>query len=293
MEEHRPGVITPSAPAASCAGEKPVVLITGCSEGGIGHAMARAFAARDCQVVATSRSISSMSDLTNDPRFFLQELDVLSDGSVGRAVSNAIGRFGRIDVLVNNAGVQCIGPLAEMPLSAMQQTFATNVFGAMRMIQAVVPHMASRRKGKVANIGSVTVQAPGPWSGVYTATKASLHSLTDSLRLELKLLGIEVVNIVPGGIRSNIANSAIASYSRMPEWKLYKPYQAQIRARASMSQEMKATHTEEFAKEAVARILQRNPPAWFSYGRYSTVFSVLHHMPIFIKDFVLRKAMKL
>ncbi|XP_031399132.1 short-chain dehydrogenase ptmH isoform X2 [Punica granatum] len=255
--------------------------------------MARAFAARDCHVVATSRSLSSMSDLKNDRRFFLQELDVLSDSSVGGAVSNVLGHFGRIDVLVNNAGVQCIGPLAEVPVSSMQQTFDTNVFGAIRMIQAVVPHMASRRKGKVANIGSVTAQAPGPWAGVYTGTKAALHSFTDTLRLELRPLGIEVINIVPGGIKSNIANSAVASYNRMPEWKLYKPYEAVIRARASMSQGMKSTPTDEFAKEAVARILQNNPPAWFTYGRYSTIFRILNHMPLFVRDFIVRKAMKL
>ncbi|KAK4749387.1 hypothetical protein SAY87_026836 [Trapa incisa] len=273
--------------------EKTVVLITGCSEGGIGHALARAFAARDCQVVATSRSLSSMADLKNDPRFFLQELDVLSDGSVVQAVANAIERFGRIDVLVNNAGVLCVGPIAEVPLSSMQRTFETNVFGAMRLIQAVVPHMASGRKGTVANVGSITVQAPGPWSGVYTATKAALHSLTDSLRLELKPLGIDVINIVPGGTKSNIANSAIASYSRMPEWKLYGPYEAGIRARATLSQGMKPAPTEEFAKEAVARILKKNPPAWFSYGRYSTIFSILHYMPLFFKDFMWRRIMKL
>ncbi|GLT68870.1 hypothetical protein SLA2020_410650 [Shorea laevis] len=244
---------------------KPVVLITGCSQGGIGHALARAFAANNCRVVATSRSLSSMVDLQQDPRFFLQELDVLSDQSVQDVMSNVLEKFGQIDVLVNNAGVQCIGPLAEIPLSAMQQTYNTNVFGSMRMVQAVVPHMASRKKGKIVNIGSVTVMAPGPWSGVYTSSKAALHALTDTLRLELRHFGIDVINVVPGAIRSNIANSAIATYNRMPEWKLFKPFEA---------------------------VLKRNPPAWYSSGAYSTIMAVMYHLPLFVKDFIVRLAMR-
>ncbi|KAK7852489.1 retinol dehydrogenase 8 [Quercus suber] len=133
---------------------KEVVLITGCSAGGIGYALARAFAAKNCQVVATSRSKVSMGDLEQDPRFFLQELDVLSHDSVQRVVSTVVEKYGHIDVLVNNAGVQCVGPLAEIPLSALQRTFDTNLYGPMRLVQAVVPHMASRRKGKIVNVGS-------------------------------------------------------------------------------------------------------------------------------------------
>ncbi|KAL5751653.1 hypothetical protein ACOSQ2_022160 [Xanthoceras sorbifolium] len=136
--------------------ERAVVLITGCSQGGIGHALARAFAAKECRVVATSRSKAAMADLEQDPRFYVQELDVLSDQSVHNVLSNVLEKFGQIDVLVNNAGVPCVGPLAELPLSALEQTFNTNVYGPMRLVQAVVPHMASRKKGKIVNVGSVT-----------------------------------------------------------------------------------------------------------------------------------------
>lgn len=109
--------------------DEPVVLITGCSEGGIGHALARAFAAKKCRVVATSRRRSSMKELEGDARFFLQEIDVQCDESVEGAVKNVVDKYGRVDVLVNNAGIQCVGPLAEVPLSAFHQTFDTNVYG--------------------------------------------------------------------------------------------------------------------------------------------------------------------
>lgn len=272
--------------------DRQVVLITGCSEGGIGHALARAFAEEKCLVVATSRSLPSMADLDHDSRFFLQELDVLSEESVHHVLSSVLEKFGRIDVLVNNAGIQCVGPLAEIPLSAIENTFNTNVFGSMRLIQAVIPHMASRRKGKIVNIGSVTVLGPGPWAGGYTASKAALHSLTDTLRLELRPFGIDVINVAPGAVKSNIGNSALASYNRMPEWKLYKPFEAAIRERTNFSQGPKSTPSEEFAKKTVATVLKKNPPAWFSYGHYSTIMAIMYHLPLFIRDFILRLAMK-
>ncbi|KAF5480789.1 hypothetical protein F2P56_001505 [Juglans regia] len=271
---------------------KEVVLITGCTTGGIGHALARAFAASDCLVVATSRSRGSMSDLQNDPRFFLQELDVLSEESVQHVLANVLEKYGRIDVLVNNAGVQCVAPLAEIPLCALQDTFNTNVYGPLRLVQAVVPHMASRKKGKIVNVGSITVMGPGPWSGAYTASKAALHALTDTLRLELRPFGIHVINVVPGATRSNIGNSAIATYNRMPEWNLYKPFEAAIRERAHFSQGDKSTPSEEFAKKTVAAVLKKNPPAWFSSGHYSTIMAIMYHLPLFIRDFILRLAMK-
>ncbi|KAM3359784.1 short-chain dehydrogenase ptmH isoform X2 [Capsicum galapagoense] len=289
-----------------------VVLITGCSNGGIGHELARAFAARNCLVVATARSLTSMSDFQNDPRFFLQELDVLSEQSVTHVLTNVLDKFGAIDVLVNNAGVQCIGPLAEVPLSSIQHTFNTNVFGnnhgghrfkpwkqpltemqgPIRLIQSVVPHMASRKKGKIVNVGSCSALAPGPWCGAYSASKAAVHSFSDSLRLELEPFGIDVIAVVPGAVTSKIGDAAIVSYSQMPEWKLYKKFEEPIRARAHFSQGPKSTPAEEFAKRTVNAVLKEKPPTWFSIGHMSTLAAIMYHLPLFIRDIIGRKLMK-
>ncbi|XP_010491655.1 PREDICTED: NADPH-dependent 1-acyldihydroxyacetone phosphate reductase-like [Camelina sativa] len=265
---------------------RPVVLITGCAQGGIGHALAREFTEKGCRVVATSLLLSTMMDLEQDSRFVVKELDVQSEQNVNKVVSEVIDKFGRIDVLVNNAGVQCVGPLAEIPFVAMENTFNTNVYGTMRMIQAVVPHMVSKKKGKIVNVGSVTVLAPGPWAGVYTATKAAIHALTDTFRLELRPFGIDVVNVVPGGIRTNIANTAVANLNKMPELKLYKPYEEAIIERAFISQRMKPIPAETFAKDIVAAVLKKNPPAWFSSGRHSTLMAIMYYMPLWLKDFI-------
>ncbi|KAK6118396.1 hypothetical protein DH2020_047813 [Rehmannia glutinosa] len=196
--------------------EKLVVVITGCSTGGIGHALAREFAARGCLVVATARSLASVSDLHDDPRFFTHELDVSSDDSVRHALSTVLERFGRVDIVVNNAGVQ----------------------------------------------------------------------------LELRPLGIDVINVVPGAVKSNIGNSALASYNRMPEWKLYKRFGEAIRARAAYSQTSKSTPSEEFAKKTVDAVLKENPPAWLSLGHKAMIMAILYHMPLFIRDFLIRREFK-
>ncbi|KAG0449934.1 hypothetical protein HPP92_015672 [Vanilla planifolia] len=272
--------------------ERPVVLITGCSEGGIGYALALELASKGCIVAATARSLASLRSLEEDPRFFLLELDVVADDSIRRVVERVMERFGRIDILINNAGMHQVAPLAEVPMPIVEQVMCTNVYGPLKLIQAVVPHMISRRKGKIVNVGSVAALASGPWAGVYTASKAALHSLTDSLRLELRPFGIHVMTVAPGAIRSNIGSSSLANYDHMPEWKLYKPFEAAIRARTTFSQTARSTPAEVFAKKTVADILKKNPPSWISYGHLSTVSAILYHLPLFIRDFLLSLAMK-
>ncbi|KAH7652702.1 Short-chain dehydrogenase/reductase SDR protein [Dioscorea alata] len=268
--------------------EKPVVVITGCSNGGIGHSLALAFAEKNCLVVATSRSLSSMRSLEGDSRVFLQELDVVSEESIREVIESVLKKYGRIDVLVNNAGMHLVGPLAEIPMSSVEQVFNTNVYGPLRLIQAVFPHMMSRRKGKIVNVGSVAALAPGPWAGVYSASKAAVHALSDSLRVELSTYGIKVINVAPGAITSNLGNSSLTRYEQMPEWKYFNQLEAAMRKRTTISQGPKSTPAEEFAKKTVAVVLKKNPPPWFSYGRISTILGILYYLPLRVRDWIYR-----
>ncbi|PKU65750.1 Glucose and ribitol dehydrogenase like 2 [Dendrobium catenatum] len=159
-----------------------------------------------------------MRSLEGDQRFFLLELDVLFDECIRKAVEGTLAGFGRIDILVNNVGIHNVAPLAVVPMSTVEHVMSTNVYDPLKLIKAVVPHMISKRKRKIENVGSVAAFAPDPWAGAYTTSKDALHALTDTLRLD-KPFGIRVITMVPGAIRSNIGNSSLSSYDRMPEWK--------------------------------------------------------------------------
>ena len=111
-------------------------------------------------------------------------------------------------------------------------------------------------------------------------------------RLELRTFGINVISVVPGAIRSNLGNSSLTKYSKLPEWKFYKPFEAAIRARTDVSQGPRSTPTEEFARKTVAAVLKKNPPAWFSYGQLSMILSVLYYAPLFLRDYFYRLALK-
>lgn len=274
------------------AEQQDVVVITGCTIGGIGHALALAFAQRNCRVVATARSLASMGGFDKRPGLHLLEIDVRSDQSVADAVRAVVDKYGRIDILVNNAGVHCVGPLAELPLALLQSTFETNVYGLMRVIKEVVPHMISRAKGKIVNIGSVTALAPGPWAGAYAASKAAVHSLSDTLRVELKPFGIDVITVAPGAIKSNIGANSSVVYKNNPEWRFYKPFAKAIYERVEFSQQPGNTPTFVFAEKTVDAILKTKPPAWFSYGRYCTLSAILYYLPVWLRDLIMRKLYK-
>ena len=166
-------------------------LITGCSTG-IGRAAAIELTKRGLDVIATARKPETLEDLDVAEKL---ALDVDDDASVAAAVKAA----GRIDVLVNNAGWGMHSPIEKTPLDRVKAMFETNVFGAIRMIQAVAPQMRERNEGVIVNVTSLAGRVASPLGGFYSSTKFALEAITESLHYELGHWGIRVHAVEPGG----------------------------------------------------------------------------------------------
>jgi len=166
----------------------PVVLISGCSSG-IGRALTREFASRNWQVFATARKTTAIEDL-KAPNVETTTLDVTNEKSIATCVVAVIAKAGRIDMLINNAGLLLIGPLVELETAELRQQFETNVLGLAALTRAVVPHMIKKRVGKIVNISSISGVLPTPFAGAYCSTKAAVTAYSYSLRMELAPFGI-------------------------------------------------------------------------------------------------------
>ena len=192
-----------------------------------------------------------MLDLSSDNIETL-ELDVASDDSVATAVlNNIISKCGRIDILINNVGIGSNGPLAELPLHTIRKSYEINTLEQLRLVQQVVPYMASRQSGSIVNVGSVVGRVPTPWGGSYCASKAAVHAMSNTLRVELRPFGVNVVLVVLGAVRSNLGRANTERLGNY-DWKLYKEFKEAIAERDRASQGGKATDATIFARH-VAR----------------------------------------
>lgn len=172
---------------------RPVALVTGASSG-IGKAAALALVEAGFDVAGTSRDTSRAAPL--DGVTFL-DLDVASDTSVTAAVQQVIDRFGRIDVLVNNAGMGLMGAAEENSVTQAQGVFDVNVFGVMRMVKAVLPHMRARGRGRIINLSSVLGFLPSPYMAVYAASKHAIEGYSESLDHEIREHGVRALLVEP------------------------------------------------------------------------------------------------
>jgi 1-acylglycerone phosphate reductase len=264
-----------------------VVLITGCTDGGIGASLAKTFSFKGCRVFATARKLESMSQLSEQGIDTLQ-LDVTSEESIQAAVAEVVSITGRVDILVNNAGVPCVGPMVDVRLSKVRSVYETNVFGALRLVQEVVPHMARQGSGTIVNIGSVVGMVNMPFGGVYSSSKAAVHMMSHALRVELKPLGIDVVLVSPGAIRSNIGNNSVAALELRPG-SLYSSMEDTLIKRAELSQTPKSTPTDTFALRVVRNVLRKRPSRWLVLGHMSGFFKVLAVLPLWLVDRICAK----
>jgi len=204
-----------------------VVLITGCSTG-IGRDLAQRLARSGFTVAATARNAASIVNLDAALRL---PLDVTDPESIRAAVAAVMERFGRIDVLVNNAGYAQVGAIEELSDDQVQRMYDVNVFGALRMIRAVVPHMRRQKAGRIVNISSIAGKLVTPVNGAYSSSKFALEAISDALRLELEPFNIQVILIEPGAIRTNFDRTvrahgdAVTSNPRSPYLPVYRMYQ--------------------------------------------------------------------
>ncbi len=177
-----------------------VVLITGASSG-IGNSIATFLFERGYKVYGTSRSPENVGDFL----FEIIMLDVLQLNTITEAVSFIINKEGRLDVLVNNAGMGITGPIEETPTDKMRAVFNTNLFGAIDVMKAVLPQMRKQNSGTIINITSIAGYMGLPFRGLYSATKGALEIITEATSMEVKNFGIKVVNVAPGDFATNIA----------------------------------------------------------------------------------------
>ncbi|KZP25419.1 NAD-binding protein [Athelia psychrophila] len=254
-----------------------VVLVTGCTTGGIGHHLCEEFASRSCKVYATSRNVASMTGFKHDSIKKLA-MDVNSDEDIERVVRTILVTEGKIDILINNAGVMGIQPLLDLSMDQVQQTFNTNTFSALRTAKAIVPSMAGRKSGLVVNIGSIVGNITTPWNGIYSASKAALHAMTEVLAMECRPFNVNVMLVAPGAVRSNIASNQEARFA-LPEESMYTKYLPGILARLHSSQNSTSMPTADFARLVVGKCLQRNPPFYVTAGGASTIFAFLEWLP--------------
>jgi NAD(P)-dependent dehydrogenase (short-subunit alcohol dehydrogenase family) len=194
----------------------PVVVITGVSSG-IGRAAAETFARMGCQVYGTVRSLESAKPITG---VVLVAMDVRDGASVSTAVDSVLTKAGRIDILINNAGVSVIGAIEETSIDEALALMNTNVLGIMRTVKAVLPHMRAARAGRIVNVSSVLGFLPAPYMGVYAATKHAVEGLSESLDHEVRQFGIRVSVVEPTftktslGSNSPLTGAAISDYAR-------------------------------------------------------------------------------
>ncbi len=179
---------------------KKVVLITGGSSG-IGKAIGDYLLTKNFEVFGTSRNPEN----SKDAAFTLLEMDVRNTTSIHKTIQTIVDKTGRLDVVINNAGVGITGPIEEIPSEEIKNNFEINLFGPIEVMKAALPIMRKQQSGLIINITSIAGYMGLPYRGIYSSSKGALELITEALRMEVKSFGIHIANVAPGDFATNIA----------------------------------------------------------------------------------------
>jgi NAD(P)-dependent dehydrogenase (short-subunit alcohol dehydrogenase family) len=259
----------------------PTWFITGASSG-FGMAFAHYALDRGYNVVATARSVGKLTALAARApnRVLVYKLDVTVSGEPEQAIAAAFERFGRIDVLINNAGYGIIGAIEETPAPEFRAQMETNFFGALSVTKAVLPHLRRQKSGAIVNISSLGGQLSFSGAGSYSASKFALEGMSEALAQEVAPFGIKVLIVEPGAFRTNFGGDAL---KYMPVMDAYQNIMGATRA---MTHDMHGTQVGDPYKAARAielALLAETTPLRLQVGADS-VAMVRAHAEQLLKD---------
>jgi NAD(P)-dependent dehydrogenase (short-subunit alcohol dehydrogenase family) len=254
-----------------------VVLVTG-SSSGFGHAIAKALAAKGHRVFGTTRT----PGVRAGDGFTILSLDVTHDESVAACIAEVIRAAGRIDAVINNAGMGIGGAIEDTTAAEAQAQFDTNFFGTHRVCRAVLPQLRAQRSGTIINMSSLAGRIAVPFQGFYSATKFAIEAYTEALRMEVRPFGIAVSLIEPGDYATAFTTNrrmTAGSVSASPY------YESMHRAIATMARDEQANHDLSPVIAAVEKILESRRPA-LRYPRATAVQRVFNALRPFLPQAV-------
>jgi len=245
-----------------------VVLITGGSSG-IGKAIGIYLSQKKYIVYGTTRDLSKYSHFKE---FKLINLDVTKPETVTKAIKTLVANEGRLDILINNAGVGITGAVEEVADTEITKHFETNYFGAIRTLKAVLPQMRKQKQGLIINITSIAGHMGLPFRGIYSASKAALEITTEAIRMEVKDFGIQVTNLAPGDFATNIASSRYHA----PLDKKSPYHEAYSKTLELMDNHVDSGSDPAEVATAVEKIIETDQPKiHYAVGAFMQKFSIL------------------
>ncbi len=244
-----------------------VVLITGGSSG-IGKSIGEFLHQKGFVVYGTSRNPENVLNSV----FPLVALDVRNVESIQTAVNKIIATSGRLDIVINNAGVGITGPLEEIPTEEIRNNFETNFFGPIEVMKAALPQMRKQNSGLIINITSIAGYMGLPYRSVYSASKGALELITEALRMEVKSFGVEITNVAPGDFATNIA--AGRYHAPVIKDSAYEKVYGDVLA--TMNDHVDAGSNPNEMAEAVYKIIEtKKPNVHYKVGAFMQKFSIV------------------